>query len=200
MADSAFRTFTAADVRLLVDQYPFAWICSGENGPIEAAQLPLIGEYDAAGALVALIGHVPRHYPLFERLSAAPQATILFSGAHGYVSPGHAGKRDWAPTWNYAQLRIHADVRLDDALTDHALDVLIDHMEAGRPTPWSRAEIAHRYARMATAIVGFRAAVTQMDGYFKLGQDESPEAFLSIMDSHPDPILIDWMHRFNPGR
>ena len=200
MAGNAFRTFTAADVRLLIDQHPFAWVCSAGDSPLEATQLPLVGEYDEAGALVALIGHVPRAWPLHERLAAAPQATILFSGAHGYISPNHAAKRDWAPTWNYTQLRIRVDITLDSALTDHALDVLIAHMEAGRPNPWTREAVAHRYAPMAAAIIGFRAVVTDLDGYFKLGQDEGAETFLAIMDAHPDTALVDWMHRFNPGR
>lgn len=194
---SIFNDFTAADVRLLVDTYPFAWVCSTDAQSPEAAQLPLVGEYDAEGKLVALIGHMARANPLHARLAAHPHALMLFSGPDAYVSPSHAGKRDWAPTWNHAQLRIQTNVGIDSDWTDHSLDVLIAAMENGWPQPWSRQEIAGRYDRMAAAIIGFRAAVTTIDGRFKLGQDEDAGTFQNIVDSHPDTELIDWMRRFH---
>lgn len=195
-----FAEFSADDVRALVTRHPLAWVCSSGDDGAQASQLPLIGEYNADGQLVSLIGHLGRANPLCACLRAQRQALILFSGPSAYVSPEHAGLRDWAPTWNYANLRITAEVTVDAALTDEALDVLIAAMEEGRPTPWRRDEVAHRYARMAQAIIGFRATVTGIAGRFKFGQDERDDVYRTIVDRLPDPDVTDWMGRFNPDR
>jgi transcriptional regulator len=195
-----FATFTSADVKALIVHYPLAWVCSTGDTPMEAAQLPLIGEYEDDGRLRALIGHLGRRNPLCDRLRRSGTATVLFSGPAAYVSPEHAGRRDWAPTWNHANLRITVDVTVDAGLTDEALDTLIQAMEVGRDTPWTRDAIMHRYAGMAQAIIGFRATVTDIVGRFKLGQDEGEAVYRNILDRHPDAEVTEWMRRFNPSR
>lgn len=195
-----FTDFDAADVRALIEDYPLAWVATPDGDIATASLLPLIGEFGEDGRLRALIGHLARRNPLHARLAETGRVAILFNGPSGYVSPGHAGRRDWAPTWNYTQLRIAADVRIDADLTDLSLGVLVEAMEHGRANPWSRDEIADRYPAMAGAIIGFRAEVTALEGRFKLGQDEQVETLRSILANHPDPDLVRWMRRFNPGR
>lgn len=195
-----FERFGHGDVRALVEAYPLAWVCGGAAPALEASLLPLVGVFDADGALVELIGHLMRSNPLYQALVDAPRATILFKGPDAYVSPEHAGRRDWGPTWNYAQLRIGAQIAFDDALTDLSLQVLVDAMEAGRAEPWHTAELGPRYDAMATRIIGFRARVTSLAGKFKLGQDENPETLHAILAALPDTATRDWMRRFNPGR
>jgi len=195
-----FERFDGADVRKLVEDYPLAWVCGGSAGAIEASLLPLIGRFDEDGALIELIGHLARLNPLRATLTADPRATILFQGPDSYVSPAHAGVRDWAPTWNYAQLRVRAEVRFDEALTEYALEILVEAMEKGQLRPWSIAELGGRYHTMLGGIVGFRAMVTDLAGKFKLGQDERVETRASIIGSLPDPEMVAWMRRFDRGR
>lgn len=195
-----FEHFGDDDVRALIGEYPLAWVCARDGAANHASLLPLIGEYDADGALTHLVGHLARSNPLCTALQADPVALILFRGPQGYVSPGHAGLRDWAPTWNYAQLRIEGEPAFEPDITDEALDLLIDAMETGRPDPWAAAELGDRYAPMRRAIIGFRVRVTKLCGTFKLGQDERPETLRSILASLPDPALVRWMRRFNPER
>lgn len=195
-----FERFAAADAAALIAEYPLAWICPAGGGPGDAALLPLVGEFGADGTLRALIGHVPKAAPLHARLTHDPHALILFNGPNGYVSPEHAGRRDWAPTWNFAQLRIAATLTLDDALTPMSLDVLIAAQEHDRAHPWGVAEMGERYDRLLPRITGFRAHVDRLDGRFKLGQDENDEALHAILARHPDAALVRWMRRFNAGR
>lgn len=195
-----FERFDHADVRALIEAYPLAWVCGGSGSAIEASLLPLIGVYDEAGRVTELIGHLMRANPLHAALTRDPAATLLFSGPDAYVSPEHAGKRDWAPTWNYAQLRIGAEIMFSEAETEHSLKVLIDAMEAGRPQPWDSAELGPRYRHMLDRIIGFRARVIDLSGKFKLGQDEQPDTLHAILDTLPDAAMIGWMRRFNDGR
>lgn len=197
---SVWERYEAADVRALIDGYPLAWVCGGAGDQIEASLLPLVGVYDDAGELVELIGHLARSNPLYALLSADPRATILFKGPDAYVSPEHAGRRDWGPTWNYAQVRIGAEVRFDEALTDHSLELLTDAVESERAAPWNASELGERYAAMKRRIIGFRARVTGLSAKFKLGQDETSETLHAILGTLPDDAVTAWMRRMNPGR
>lgn len=188
---AAFDRFDDADVRDLIAAYPLAWLVPrGEPG---GALLPLLGEYDEAGRLVALLGHMGRRNPLHTRLKADPAATIFVTGPQAYVSPDHAGRRDWGPTWNYAQLVIGTDVAFVPEESGPALAALVQAMEGDR---WSHAELGARYSGMAGAIIAFRARVTSLAGRFKLGQDENDATFEAICHSHPDAALVTWMRRF----
>lgn len=195
-----FERFDNSDVRALIDGFPLAWVCGGPASAIEASQLPLIGIYDDDGNLVELIGHLMRSNPLYAALTQDARAAIMFNGPNAYVSPEHAGRRDWAPTWNYAQLRIGADVVFDEALTEYSLQVLIDAMESGRAAPWGVDELGDRYQGMLGRIIGFRATVTSVSGKFKMGQDETAETLHRILDTLPDADTAAWMRRFNKGR
>jgi len=195
-----FERFDDADVRAVIETYPLAWVCAGSGAAIEASQLPLIGVYDEAGRLTELIGHLMRSNPLCPILARDPGAMILFAGPDAYVSPEHAGRRDWAPTWNYAQLRIGVDLVLDADLTEYSLKVLIDAMEGARQEPWDVGELGDRYRAMLGRIIGFRARVTSLSGKFKLGQDEDSGTLNEILANLPDAATAAWMRRFNKGR
>jgi transcriptional regulator len=197
---SPFEQFDDADIRALVDEFPLAWVCGDGPEGLEASLLPLIGRYDESGRLVELIGHLMRSNPLHGALAKQPRATILFKGPDAYVSPEHAGLRDWGPTWNFAQLRIAAEVSFDEAFTETALEVLIAAMEAGRSAPWQIGELGSRYQAMLGHIIGFRARVIGVSGRFKLGQDEKPGTLRTILDNLPDAQTVAWMRRLNRAR
>lgn len=194
---SPFETFTRQDVRDLIAVFPLAWVTVGAQDVDEPTLLPMVGEYDAAGELTGLIGHLGRRNPLCAAMRQAGRARFLFCGPQAYVSPSQAGRRDWAPTWNFASLRVEAEVDIADDHTRPAIDALTRVVEAGRATPWSAEELGPRYAVLAGAIVGFRARVRALRGVFKLGQDESAETFDAIAGSHPDAAMVEWMRRFD---
>ncbi|MHA4837716.1 FMN-binding negative transcriptional regulator [Sphingopyxis sp. MSC1_008] len=197
---SIFERLSAGDVRALIEAYPLAWVCAAGEDGIEASLLPLVGRYDEDGMLIELIGHLMRTNPLHALLKRRPQAMILFKGPDAYVSPEHAGKRDWAPTWNFAQARVGAEIAFGESFTGTSLDILIDAMEAGRAEPWTKDELGPRYQEMVEQIVGFRARVTSVSNRFKLGQDEQPEVLRTILESLPDAATTQWMQRFNTER
>ncbi|WP_343527073.1 FMN-binding negative transcriptional regulator [Sphingomonas sp.] len=197
---SPFEHYDDADLRMLVDEHPLAWVTARGGEGLEASLLPLIGVYDGTGRLVELIGHLARSNPLHAALARDPAATILFRGPEGYVSPEQAGRRDWAPTWNYAQARINAEITFDAALTEESLAVLTSAMERVRPDPWSSGELGERYARMLGAIIGFRARPIAVAAKFKLGQDERADTLRAILATMADPALKRWMMHFNRSR
>jgi transcriptional regulator len=199
-ARGPFGDFNPADVRDLIAEFPLAWVLASCSDTETASLLPLLGEFSETGDLTHLLGHMSRRNPLFERLSGDPEVLILFRGPQAYISPTHAGRRDWAPTWNYAQLRIAARVTFLPDETPLALVSLINAMEEGRDNPWDVTELGDRYVPMQGAIIAFRAEVTVLSGKFKLGQDEEVETLANIFERLPDQATVRWMRRFNAGR
>lgn len=196
---SIFEQFEEDDAADLIAEYPLAWLCPTGAGEL-ATQLPLIAERAPSGRIKRLIGHMARTNPLWPTLVAEPNALVLFQGPQGYVSPATAGKRNWVPTWNYAQLRIVAQIRFLPDRGDEALALLVDAMELCRPEPWNVAETGPRYGRMVQSIIAFDVDVISLTGRFKLGQDETAETLRAILANHPDAGLVRWMKRFNKER
>ncbi len=195
MAGGIFEDWAAADVVDLVREYPMAWLVS--SGPAFAATpLPLLPDVDDEGRLVGLTGHMARSNPHAAFLREQPRAHVLFQGAHGYISPSWFRDRSRAPTWNYAVLRIAADVVFDSEGVDPALGRLVETMEKDRPGAWSPAEMGPRYERLRRGVVAFQARVVSLDGRFKLGQDEPDEVYEDIMSEVAGSDLGRWMSRF----
>ena len=200
VAPSLFESFTDADIRDLITAYPLAWVSAVGGSRTEASLLPLLPELDADGRLVSLLGHMARNNALVHAFNRDPRALILVTGPHGYMSPELVTDRGWAPTWNYAQLRIQAEIRFDDHGADSALETLVATMEAGRDRPWNVGEMGVRYSGMARAVIAFHARIGKIEGRFKLGQDERPEVLIEILRNRPDDDLSHWMRRFNSDR
>jgi len=197
---SPFEDYSPADVRDLIQAYPLAWVCDRAGSADNSSLLPLIGEYSEAGRLTCLVGHFARSNPLFQALRADRRALILFTGPQAYVSPADIGDRAWAPTWNYAQVRVEADIAFEPPCTDDALAVLVDMMESRREAPWHPRELGARYDEMVQRIIGFRACVSKVRGRFKLGQDERGSVLNRMVDHAADPSMKEWLARFGRRR
>jgi transcriptional regulator len=173
-----------------------AWIVSG-GVDFGATVMPMLLDLDGAGRPVSLTGHFPRSNPHFRQLRADPRALFLFQGPHAYLSPALVGRKTWAPTWNFAVVRIVAEVTFDDSITDEAIERLVTHLEAGQPQPWSTAAMGPRYQQLRESVMGFRASILGLTARFKLGQDEKPEELTEIVNHLENGVLIQWMRRFN---
>ena len=200
MSGGLFERFDDIDVRDLIAQFPLAWVCPTAGSAAACALLPMLGEYDAQGRLTHLFGHMSRANALVDLLSAEPRASFLFRGPQAYISPEHVGKRDWAPTWNYAQIRVEATAIFVPDETQASVERLTDRMEAGRSQPWNVAELGQRFDPMLKRIIAFRAEVTDVAGRFKLAQDEDVNTLHALLASTDDPAMVQWVRRFNKDR
>ncbi len=197
--NTVFDSWTDADVADLIAAYPLAWIVSGEMDTAITV-MPILLDRDETGRPVSLTGHLPKSSAHFQGLVEKPRALFLFQGPQGYISPGLVSDKTWAPTWNFAIVKILADVTFDEQLTDRALERLVAHMEAARAEPWSTANMGPRYSLLRKSVIGFRATILSVDARFKLGQDEKSPVLAEIVDHLENPALADWMRRFNPDR
>lgn len=184
----------------LIEAYPLAWLISDADEEFAATPLPLLPETNADGVLVVLFGHMALSNPQTATLRQSPRALILFQGPQGYMSPEPLSNRDWAPTWNYAIARFTVTVEFVPEENDRALQLLLDKMEAGRPRPWTIAELGERYHSLKQHIVAFRAHILKADLKFKLGQDERAQTLHELIGGAEDATLARWMWRANADR
>lgn len=188
----AFGDVSPDDLARLIAAYPLAWIVA-PGAPACATPMPLLLERTGDGAPASLLGHLPNRHPLVAEFAARADALFLFQGPQGYITPEYLTDKDWAPTWNFAVAAIEARVTIDPALTEHALEALVGHMERDRTDPWATSLLGPRYADLRARVTGFRATITTWRARFKLGQDESAEVFDAIENGLGDSELAAWM-------
>lgn len=184
---------TNADVLALVRAHPLAWVVSA-TPDFAATPLPLLPECDGDGRIVSLLGHFARRNRQVARLQAEPRALVLFQGPQGYIAPRLvASDPTWGPTWNYAVARFRVRIAFVPEENDRALERLAAALEAGRGDPWTVDRMGPRYGQLREHIVAFRAHVDEVHATFKLGQDETDQAFDEIVAGLDDADLRAWM-------
>lgn len=181
----SFSPGSAHDVVALIAEHPLAWVVSRD---FDATPLPLLTECDNEGRLVSLFGHCARRNPQVAVLERDPTVLILFSGPEGYVSPTLVSNSQWGATWNYAAVRIVADLQFVPVETDASVRRLAEHLEPD--SAWRVDAMGKRYDLLIEHIVAFRATVRSCEATFKLGQDETEETFAEIVRNHANKDLV----------
>ena len=187
----------------LVRAHPLAsLVCHGPDGLL-ANHIPLLPD----ATLSVLRGHVARANPLWQQIGAGLPALAIFQGPQGYVSPAlyptKAINGQVVPTWNYAVLHVHGQLRaIDDARWVRALvEGLTAVHEAQRPQPWQLDDAPPAYAeRMLAAVVGIELQVERVVGKFKLSQNRDPVDRAGVLQGLVETPLGDFMAAFaTPG-
>jgi transcriptional regulator len=194
----SFEPRTPADLLELIGEYPLAWVVSANSAGFCATPLPMLAEPGPDGQIASLLGHFALSNPHVAMLRAAAQATILFMGPQGYISPELVSKPGWAPTWNYAMAQFDVLIEFLPQENSQALEKLVYWMERERQVPWTIARMGPRYEQMVQKIVAFRARVQRVRGRFKLGQDETQQTRTEILQKLDNADLVRWMTDFNP--
>jgi len=168
-----FRPTSDSEIDRMVAAYPLALVISTVDGDTQASPLPLVLQRDSDGR-GTLIGHFSRFNPQVELVKRERRALVAFSGAQGYISSSWLRERKYATTWNYQAVHFKVDIELDErpGAAREALEILIRHVDAPYPNPWSVGEMGPRFEQISTAIVPFRATILDTQVQFKLGQGD----------------------------
>jgi transcriptional regulator len=150
-------------------------------GGLEASHVPVLLDPED-GERGALTGHVARANPQWRLADPAVPALAIFLGPDAYVSPSwYPSKRATGkvvPTWNYVAVHAYGTLEVFDepARLRVLVDALTDRHEAVRAAPWRVADAPPDYVdAMLAGIVGFRLAITRLEGKWKLGQNRTRE-------------------------
>lgn len=155
-----------------VAAHGFATLVTQGEGGLVASHIPLL--HDAGRGL--LTGHIAKPNPQAAHLQDGAEALAIFAGPHAYISPRWYENHPAVPTWNYAAVHVYGRVRRIEEPGDLARIVatLAATYEAGSSAPWRYADLPTAFAAgMLKGILGFKLAITRLEGKFKLSQNRA---------------------------
>ena len=186
--------------------YSFATLVGPQSADpakgLRATHLPLMVQDEGEHGI--LLGHFARANPHWAEL-AGRETLVVFAGPHGYVSPRLYTEELSVPTWNYIAIHASGVLELieDAAGRNELVERLIAVHEPGYLERWRAMPDGYRRT-MLNGIVGFRIAISRIEGKFKLSQNRRPEEQSNVEAAHAagsddQRELARWMARLNGG-
>ena len=171
-----FRVEDLSRVHALMRARPFATLVSAGSSGLYATHLPTVLKDNPPFGLVEC--HLARANPHWKDLAACSEALMIFQGPDGYVTPNwYPSKAEHGkvvPTWNYAVVHAYGrpEVMEDRNWLRRHVTELTAQQESGEPTPWTPSDSPETFIEaMLRAIVGFRFAITRIEGKWKMSQN-----------------------------
>ncbi len=109
---------------------------------------------------------------------------VVFSGPHGYISPGHYVNPLNVPTWSYTAVHARGEVSIvaDPLLAQQRMNELVNTHEAHSGTDWKYELPEDFHRQLLAAIVWLRIRVTKIEGKFKLSQNRKREDYDRLVE------------------
>jgi transcriptional regulator len=171
-----FRVEDVAEMHALMRARPFAALVSAGSAGLYASHLPTVLKDDGPYGVIEC--HLARANPHCRDLGEGNEALMIFQGPEGYITPNwYPSKAEHGkvvPTWNYAV--VHAtgrpEVMKDKAWLLRHVSELTAQQEKTEAKPWALSDAPDSYIDvMLRGIVGFRFAITRLEGKWKMSQN-----------------------------
>ena len=155
-----------------IHEFGFGVIVSSDDG-LSATHLPFVLHADE-GEQGMLYAHCAKANPLWKNLDGQ-KVLVIFTGPHGYISPSWYTTKPAVPTWNYTAVHAYGVASL---LEPHqTLEAVEQVVEKYEPQLLVERDIVTDQIKdkMLAGIVGFKIALTTLEGQLKLGQNKSKD-------------------------
>jgi transcriptional regulator len=171
-----FRAHDLPQMRALMHARPFATLISAGSAGLQATHLPTVLRDDEPNGVIEC--HLARANPHWKDLAEGNEALLIFHGPEGYITPNwypsKAAHGKVVPTWNYAV--VHAtgrpEVMKEKAWLLRHVGELTAQQERTEAKPWALSDAPDSYIEvMLRGIVGFRFAITRLEGKWKMSQN-----------------------------
>ncbi len=193
----------------LIERQVFGTLVTAAPTGLVVSHLVFIGKpgHGPNGALESHLATANEHAALVQQ--GLPSVAI-FIAEHGYISSSWYprrphGRRDNAPTWNFATVHCHGRPELLDqgATVSHIAEV-VERLEADQDDRWHLKEIGPGgMASRLPRLLGFRLPIERLDIKLKMGQDEplpDTRAAIERLEQGIDPALASLMRTLNQAR
>lgn len=176
-----FKADHPEEVLLYMRAHPFALICgSDESGKPVATQIPFL--FEQRQDKLFLQGHFMKKQDHTNAFLHNPNALVVFSGAHTYVSASWYEKKQIASTWNYQSVQAAGSIRFQD---NDFLHRLLTRLTETFESPGSPSLVQHMdpayVQQMMQAIIAFEMEVLTVRHVFKLSQNRDRKSHANII-------------------
>jgi transcriptional regulator len=178
---SYFKAGHSDEVISYMRAHPFALICgSDQNGKPVATQVPFL--FEQRGDKLFLQGHFMKKQDHTNAFLHNPNALVVFSGAHTYISASWYENKQIASTWNYQAVHAEGTLHFQDA---EFLLKLLTKLTESFERPGSSSLVQNMdpgyVQQMMKAIVAFELEVVTIRNVFKLSQNRDNESRKNII-------------------
>lgn len=167
-----------------MQDFPFVnLIGTNAAGRTELTQVPVLTEKRENKIFIS--GHIARKSTHHQALQDNPEALVIYTGPHCYVSGSwYTGNPYQGSTWNYISVHARGTVRWmrEEEMTE-LLRRLSLHFENGNKsstTYYDNLPAAY-LDKLLTAIVGFEIEVRELDNVLKLSQNRDELSYDNII-------------------
>jgi transcriptional regulator len=171
-----FRVDDVREMHSLMRARPLATLVSAGASGLYASHLPTVVKDEGPYGVIEC--HLARANPHRIDLAEGNEALMIFQGPEGYITPNWYPSKALhgkvVPTWNFAV--VHAYGRPEvmskkEWLLRHVTE-LTAQQENGEHKPWAVSDAPDSYIDvMLRGIVGFRFAITRLEGKWKMSQN-----------------------------
>lgn len=171
-----FRVEDVAQMHALMRARPFAALVSTGSAGLFASHLPTVLKDEEPNGTIEC--HLARANPHWKDLAAGNEALMIYQGPEGYITPNWypSKARDGkvVPTWNFAVVHAYGrpEVVNDSEWLRRHVTELTAQQERTEAAPWAPSDAPSSYIdAMLRGIVGFRFAITRLEGKSKMSQN-----------------------------
>lgn len=171
-----------------VKAFPFATLVSNGDDGLNAEHIPMLVHVDAENRVV-LQAHIAKANKLWQSLANQADVLVIFQGENAYITPNwYPSKKvdgKAVPTWNYRAVHIKGTIHFihEAEWKLLLLEKLTNIHEQKQPAPWSISDAPQDYIKQRLAgIVGVEIQVSEMQGKYKLSQNQSVENKNGVWD------------------
>ena len=170
----------------LIRKYPLATLVTNTSSGLSANHIPLRLVCKSSSDVV-LQGHIAKANPLWKE---NPEQTLaIFQGADAYISPNwYPTKQEHGkvvPTWNYVAVHASGKIQFinDRSWKLSFLHSLTTEHESNQEQPWAISDAPKDFIeKMLDAIVGFEIAVHELNGKWKISQNQVEKNQAGVID------------------
>ena len=175
-----YKEADPAVIKQFIQDHPFAFLagCDAQDQPV-ITQVPVFLEEEDGREY--LRGHIMKNTDHYKAFLHNPNALMVFSGAHSYVSGTWYSDPHTASTWNYMAVHVKGLIRyLDKEGLIRILKKTTLHFEGYKSTTIFDNLSSEYTEKLMPAIAGFELAITEMKNVFKLSQNRDAKSYASI--------------------
>src|SRR6185295_7451302 len=181
-----FRNKNLPALENFIRQNPFAVLVNQHDGKPWATHIPVELEKNETGENV-LWCHVAKANPQWKVFESNPDALVIFSGPHHYISSSWYNHIN-VPTWNFIAVHVYGKVQImSEEKFYEALRRLVNRYEATSKTPVSVDTMPPEFIqKLIKGAVGFEISIDKIEGKWKLSQNRDDESARAVIHELED--------------